>query len=136
MWNGRWFSPQAYPSHRDAGTIMSMVWAVLLWVVTAAVLIVGVLWLARGESRDDSYDNADGGVPERRHEERTPRIAGITPAFKPSEGIRRGRRTGTLPDDTQSTGENPVYVNTSSVVEVRGLFKPDDEVTPTPRHGR
>jgi hypothetical protein len=103
-----------------------MVWAILIWLAVVVALVVVVLRLARGEShRGASYEPVDDMLASEQEarELRSPRVAGTAPSFQPTGHPRPEYRN----DDTlDSTMENPVYVNNSSVVEVRALFKPDE----------
>ena len=107
-----------------------MVWLiVLVWVLVVAAFIVFVMRLALGESQDRAFSQSlDERVRRaaRRQQEREnklPRIAGGHLSFAP--GSDEGASTA---EDTEHP--YPVYVNSSSVVEVRGMLASDstDEI--------
>ena len=107
-----------------------MVWLiVLVWVLVVAAFIVFIMRLALGESQDRAFSQSlDERVRRaaRRQQEREnklPRIAGGHLSFAP--GSDEGASTA---EDTEHP--YPVYVNSSSVVEVRGMLASDstDEI--------
>lgn len=104
----------------------TMVWAILIWLLVLAVLVVVVLWLARGESRNGSVTEnldehaRDGWEIRRKHHD--PRVAGTAPSFEPKAHVRP---SSTTRQPLEETSENPVYVNNDSVVEVHALFQND-----------
>ena len=112
-----------------------MIWAILLWVVIVSLLIVCVLRLAHGESQREAFTDAvagrSRGEREREKKGRTPRIAGIAPAFRPASDVKPGssRPPRSSAGDPNSTEDNQVYVNAPSVVEVKGLFAADPDDT-------
>ena len=102
-----------------------MVWLiVLVWVLVVVAFVVFVMRLALGESQDRAFSQSlDERVRRaaRRQQEREnklPRIAGGHLSFSPGSGEDVS---------TAEDGEHPypVYVNSSSVVEVRGLLASD-----------
>ena len=111
-----------------------MVWLiVLIWVLVVAAFIVFVMRLALGESQDRAFSqslNERVHRAARRQQEREnqlPRVAGGHLSFAPGSG------------EDASTAEDsehpyPVYVNSSSVVEVRGMLASDstDEINLPP----
>ena len=107
-----------------------MVWMiVLVWVLVVVAFIVFVMRLALGESQDRAFSqslNERVRKAARRQQEREnklPRIAGGHLSFAP--GSDEGASTA---EDTEHP--YPVYVNSSSVVEVRGMLASDstDEI--------
>ena len=111
-----------------------MVWLiVLVWVLVVVAFVVFVMRLALGESQDRAFSQSlDERVRRaaRRQQEREnklPRIAGGHLSFSPGSGEDVS---------TAEDGEHPypVYVNSSSVVEVRGLLASDstDEINLPP----
>ncbi|MFT8704899.1 hypothetical protein [Bifidobacterium aquikefiricola] len=105
-----------------------MVWAILIWLLVLAVLVIVVLWLARGESRNGSVSAdieehaREGSEARRRH--RDPRVAGSAPSFEPRMHVHPSAETRRM---LEETSENPVYVNNDSVVEVHALFQTDSD---------
>lgn len=102
-----------------------MVWLiVLVWVLVVAAFIVFVMRLALGESQDRAFSQSlDERVRRaaRRQQEREnklPRIAGGHLSFAPGSGED-------APTAEDLAHPYPVYVNSSSVVEVRGMLASD-----------
>lgn len=111
-----------------------MVWLiVLVWVLVVAAFIVFVMRLALGESQDRAFSQSlDERVRRaaRRQQEREnklPRIAGGHLSFAPGSGED-------APTAEDRAHPYPVYVNASSVVEVRGMLASDstDEINVPP----
>ena len=111
-----------------------MVWLiVLVWVLVVVAFIVFVMRLALGESQDRAFSQSlDERVRraarrQQERENRLPRIAGGHLSFAP--GSDEGASTA---EDTEHP--YPVYVNSSSVVEVRGMLASDstDEINVPP----
>lgn len=109
-----------------------MVWLiVLIWVLVVMAFIVFVMRLARGESQDrafsQSMDERVRRAARRRQEQENqlPRIAGGRLSFAPGSGQD-------APTDEDFARPYPVYVNSSSVMEVRGLMASSstDEINP------
>ena len=109
-----------------------MVWMiVLVWVLVVVAFIVFVMRLALGESQDRAFSQSlDERVHRaaRRQQEREnqlPRVAGGRLSFEPGSG-----QEASAAED--SAHPCPVYVNSPSVVEVRGLQASDstDEINP------
>ncbi|AKV55694.1 hypothetical protein [Bifidobacterium actinocoloniiforme] len=114
-----------------------MVWVILLvWIAVVVALVVFVLRLARGESHDRAFSEAVNERTRRRAARRDragqskeatpkllPRIAGTAPSFTPQEPRQPLRRAQPYIDD-EDTMEHPVYVNDSSVVQMRSLLIP------------
>ena len=107
-----------------------MVWMiVLVWVLVVVAFIVFVLRLALGESQDRAFSqslNERVRRAARRQQEREnklPRIAGGHLSFAPGSGED-------APTAEDLAHPYPVYVNSSSVVEVRGMLASDstDEI--------
>ena len=107
-----------------------MVWMiVLVWVLVVVAFIVFVMRLALGESQDRAFSQSlDERVRKaaRRQQEREnklPRIAGGHLSFAPGSGED-------APTAEDLAHPYPVYVNSSSVVEVRGMLASDstDEI--------
>ncbi|MBW3088322.1 hypothetical protein KIH77_06215 [Bifidobacterium sp. 82T24] len=94
---------------------MSMLLVILAWVCVLAVLIVFILRQARRDSHSSDFlytmenENVNGN--------RKPRVVGTHIAFTPSG--KRGDSAAGAGED--STSETPVYVNDSTVLEVRTL---------------
>ena len=111
-----------------------MVWLiVLIWVLVVAAFIVFVMRLALGESQDRAFSQS---LNERVHraarrqqerENKLPRIAGGHLSFAPGSGED-------APTAEDRAHPYPVYVNASSVVEVRGMLASDstDEINVPP----
>ena len=111
-----------------------MVWMiVLVWVLVVVAFIVFVLRLALGESQDRAFSQSlDERVRraarrEQERENKLPRIAGGNLSFAPGSG-----EDAPTAEDTEHP--YPVYVNSSSVVEVRGMLASDstDEINLPP----
>ena len=107
-----------------------MVWMiVLVWVLVVVAFIVFVMRLALGESQDRAFSqslNERVRKAARRQQEREnklPRIAGGHLSFAPGSGED-------APTAEDLAHPYPVYVNSSSVVEVRGMLASDstDEI--------
>ena len=107
-----------------------MVWLiVLVWVLVVAAFIVFVLRLALGESQDRAFSQSlnervhRAARREQERENKLPRIAGGNLSFAPGSG-----EDAPTAEDTEHP--YPVYVNSSSVVEVRGMLASDstDEI--------
>lgn len=105
-----------------------MVWLiVLIWVLVVAAFIVFVMRLALGESQDRAFSqslNERVRRAARRQQEREnklPRIAGGHLSFAPGSGED-------APTAEDLAHPYPVYVNSSSVVEVRGMLASDSTV--------
>ncbi|BDR53810.1 hypothetical protein KIM372_17170 [Bombiscardovia nodaiensis] len=122
-----------------------MVWLIILaWVVLVAALVVFVLRLAKGESHHQSFTQAMDErsrrkerksererEPDESEQQRQPRVAGTAPAFTP-QGHNLPLRRAHPYRDPEDTMENPVYINESSVVEVRALGTyPGESAEPT-----
>lgn len=86
---------------------------VSLWVLFIVVLVVAVLLHARHESHRTDFFYNIGGTERRR-----PRVVVTKVAYTPDGHAHRG---ATASSEPEATSENPVYVNHSSVVEVRAL---------------
>ncbi|MCT6900341.1 MAG: hypothetical protein M3Z49_06525 [Bifidobacteriales bacterium] len=111
-----------------------MVWLiVLVWVLVVAAFIVFVLRLALGESQDRAFSQSlnervhRAARREQERENKLPRIAGGNLSFAPGSG-----EDAPTAEDTEHP--YPVYVNSSSVVEVRGMLASDstDEINLPP----
>lgn len=96
-----------------------MVWVIMLvWIVVAISLVVFVLRLAHGESYDRGSSDSSTS------EARAPRRVGSFQAFTPSQSRQLLRRAHPYVGN-EDTMDHPVYVNGSSVVEMRALAFPE-----------
>lgn len=111
-----------------------MVWVIILaWIAVVVVLVVALLRLAQGESQDhivtrakarrnqwwsdkDSHASASS-------DQQMPRRAGSALAYTPQTPAVQLRRARPY-EDNEDTMDHPVYVNDSSVVEVKALMTP------------
>lgn len=98
---------------------MPMLLVFLFWIVLVIALVVAVLRYARQDAhRTDFFYSYD-----KDNEEHKPRVVSTKVAFQPSGDAKRGVSSG-------AASATPVYVNHSSVVEVRGMRRDEHEGEP------